>query len=97
MSSLFSSSAGTGPPMTWEAPMSYPAIKGLAMYTNNTFAHFSSPCGETKRDLILMTNPKYGDAIHPAQLSNIKLFNVDEESKVRYQKYVLQKMVQQVS
>ena len=80
MASLFSSSASKGPKMSWEDPMSYPAIKGLAVFDSVKFAHFSNPCG--KRDYAWMTNPVYGDAIHPTEFKNISTYNVDEESKV---------------
>ena len=70
----------TAPGMSWEDPMSYPAIKGLSVWDSITFAHFSNPCG--KRDYIWMTHPVYGDVIHPADFKNITFVDVDENSKV---------------
>ena len=81
-SSVFSSSPASGPPMSWEDPMSYPAIKGLSVYRNVTFRHFKTFCGSNKRDYIISPHLFYGDIIHPVQFVETTLEDVEDDSKV---------------
>ena len=81
MTPLFGSSMPTGPPKTWEDPMSYPAINGHTLIENNTFAEFGTGC-DGWRNRVIMTCPLYGDIIHPTDVRKITLENVDEDSKV---------------
>ena len=80
--SLFSSSPSTGPKMSWEDPMSYPAIKGLTRLINLTVSDFNKACTTGKNNYFWMTAPKYGDICHPMDMKQMKLFNVDPKSKV---------------
>uniref|UniRef100_A0A7M5X729 Cadherin domain-containing protein n=2 Tax=Clytia hemisphaerica TaxID=252671 RepID=A0A7M5X729_9CNID len=82
MTPIFSSSPPIGPPTKpFEDPMSYPAINGRTIIHNVTFASFGAGCGGNL-NRIIMTNPKYGDIIHPFDISNAILENVDEKTKV---------------
>ena len=83
LSSIFTASPAAGPPQSFEDPMAYPAIKGLAQYFNTTFINFTKYCGSDNRDYIYMTLPAYGDIIHPTVFKETKLVNVEDESKVR--------------
>ena len=80
--SLFASSPGSGPKMSWEKPMSYPAIKGLTRLINITMAHFGAACDSGAYNYVWMTSPNYGDIFHPMETSEITLHNVLERSKV---------------
>lgn len=66
---------------SFEDPMSYPAVRGLTKVIGVTFSNFGSGC-DSGRNYIWMTNPKYGDIIHPTDFSGITLDNCDEDSKV---------------
>ncbi|XP_065660201.1 fibrocystin-L isoform X2 [Hydra vulgaris] len=75
--STFSKSQSPGPPKPFENPMSYPAIKGLLRMEGVTFSSFQSTCGLTKPDVVWTTNIIYGDIIHPTELKNSTLVNVN--------------------
>ena len=68
--------------MSWEDPMSYPAINGVSYFVNNVFANFAAPCGNRMRDYIWMTTPVYGDVIHPTDFMETTFVDVDVDSKV---------------
>ena len=61
--SYFGSGPAGGPSMSWESPMSYPAINGSTLYENLTFAWFQNNCG--RRHRAIMTNSWVGDILHP--------------------------------
>nr|XP_047143668.1 fibrocystin-L-like isoform X2 [Hydra vulgaris] len=75
--STFSKLLPPGPPKPFENPMSYPAIKGLLDLDRVSFISFQSTCGLNKRDFVWMTNNIYGDIIHPTEIKNSTLINVD--------------------
>ena len=83
MSSAFSASPAVGPPKPWEDPMSYPAIMGITRIQNVRFSNFGKGCGENGNNYVWMTNPLYGDIIHPTELKAIQLDNVMDVNKVR--------------
>ena len=80
MTPLFASMP-SGPPKTWEDPKGYPSINGHTIIENNTFASFSTGCNGW-RNKVIMTCPMYGDIIHPMDVVEATLENVDENSKV---------------
>jgi len=84
MTSLFSNSAATGPPMSWPDPMSYPSLLGVTNIKNVNFAEFHNQVcdSKTKESHALVTHVTYGDLLHPITLSGVKSFNVDEGNKV---------------
>lgn len=84
MSSLFSNGAATGPPMSWETPMTYPSLLGTTEIRNSVFQDFHNiDCsGKSTQSHALMTHATYGDLIHPITLEKSVLSNVADENKV---------------
>ncbi len=67
----FVSGHGSFPHGSWYSVTSYPAINGSTWVTNVTFRNFESYCGDTKKDVLFITNPSSEDANHPVYLRNI--------------------------
>ena len=83
--SLFASTPSAGPKMSWEDPMSYPAIKGLTRFEGVTISDFGpTGCNNGAHNYFWMTSPKYGDIFHPMEMKETTLVNVAEKSKVFY-------------
>lgn len=61
--------------------MSYPQIGGQQTVTNVTFANFNTTCGN-RQDSAIVTAKENDDGMHPIKLSNIRLHNVANSSKV---------------
>ena len=80
---IFASTPSSGPKMSWEDPMSYPAIKGLSRLSNLTLVNFNTACSPDSRNYVMMTSPKYGDIFHPVEFSKISMVNVADENKVQ--------------
>ncbi|XP_066933159.1 fibrocystin-L-like [Clytia hemisphaerica] len=84
MTSLFSNGAATGPPMSWQDPMSYPSLIGVTRIENVQMTSFEDQeCdGKLRESHGLMTHSSYGDIIHPITLEKIKLENVGDTNKI---------------
>ncbi len=67
----FVSGKGHFPKEPWNSVISYPAINGSTWVTNVTFRNFESYCGDTKKDVLFITNPSSEDANHPVYLRSI--------------------------
>ena len=65
----FQSSPAGGPKMSWESPMSYPAINGYTLFHDVSFFGFQSKCG--KRHRAIMTNSWVGDILHPMDVRGL--------------------------
>ena len=65
----FQSSPAAGPIMTWESPLSYPAINGYTLLHEVTFSGFQEKCG--KRHRAIMTNSWVGDILHPVDVRGL--------------------------
>ena len=65
----FQSSPAGGPKMSWESPMSYPAINGYSLFHEVTFFGFQEKCG--KRHRAIMTNSWVGDILHPVDVRGV--------------------------
>lgn len=90
MMSVFSAGAATGPPMQWTDPMSYPAISGLSVFDDVTFAEFEDKCGRSS--IAVLTHTVYGDIIHPMTMKNIHLVNVLDKNKVDFDRALASKV-----
>ena len=55
--------------MSWESPMSYPAINGYSLFHEVTFFGFQEKCG--KRHRAIMTNSWVGDILHPLDVRGV--------------------------
>ena len=84
MTSLFSNGAATGPPMSWQNPMTYPSLLGTTEIRNSIFQDFNNiECdGKSRQSHALITHASYGDLIHPIELEKNVLFNVADGNKV---------------
>ena len=84
MTSLFSNGAATGPPMSWQNPMTYPSLLGTTEIRNSIFQDFNNiECdSKSRQSHALMTHASYGDLIHPIELEKNVLFNVADGNKV---------------
>ncbi|XP_048575327.1 fibrocystin-L-like isoform X2 [Nematostella vectensis] len=79
---FFVSSPGAGPTLSWEGPMSYPAIYGHTRFQNVAFEHFTVSCD--KRDFAVVPNLWVGDITHPMDTKGITYNNVDTESIIYF-------------
>ncbi|XP_060573258.1 fibrocystin-L-like isoform X2 [Ruditapes philippinarum] len=70
------------PTHPWAGCMSYPAIGGLMIMNNVTFAKYkSSSC---KSNFGISTNANNDDGIHPIESKEVTLIDVDETNKIIY-------------
>ena len=77
----FVSGRGHFPPQAWFSIISYPAVNGSTTIQNVAFVNFRQRC-DTKKDVVLMTNPGSEDCIHPVHLKQIHFTNVSSDSKL---------------
>ncbi|XP_072027284.1 LOW QUALITY PROTEIN: fibrocystin-L-like [Amphiura filiformis] len=77
----FMSSFNGAPFKPFEKTISYPAIGGRTYVDNVMFVNFQTTCN--KQHKMIMTNKKIVDCLHPMEVSNIRLVNVDTDNIVR--------------